>query len=360
MHTNFADWYRMLSIDPSQVPLDLRWHGVEAAVKTISKSNAIDLVRLYFELPAKNSTYETVFCAAFREADSAFPMRDNKLEIEVLAATVIKSILDGTDFAISDSIALAISCADFQGLRPRPLLNEIIDEAHSYLHDRSDQLRSSLDAITISQLGKTTSLIPDVAKTQPEETITWSDMQPVLEKLDSVPNRLVKPMNDAISSLVDAINLQQEESNMLWWLFSKSSRDLRQNMSKLGKSACIVAGKELADLTSILPGPVAAEAFLDRILENSDGNHTVSVQEALSSDEIKDWKLKSTEHLNLDAYNDICSLHFAIRQSAETDTDAEWMPTFKKRAGISADQHIPSVALATQAYRERLLMKAIK
>jgi len=58
---------------------------------------------------------------------------------------------------------------------------------------------------------------------------------------------------------------------MLWWLVSEYSRDRNQSWKKVGLSATsIIAGKELADLTRIIPGPVAAAAFLDRIVRLSD------------------------------------------------------------------------------------------
>lgn len=359
MHTNFADWYRMLSVDLSQVPLDARWQGVEAATETITKSTALELVRSLFEKPSKNAEFDAEFRSSFRNSDSAFPMRDNNLEMQVLAAAVITEVLAADDVEIGDVTALAVSCADFQGIHPKILLSEIVNHCENYLHERSCELRKSKIPVSIEPLAKSPDLV-EVAKSQPDTNVIWSAIQPTIEKLELAPNKLVKSINDAFSILVETMNLQQEESNMLWWLFSASSRDLKLKMSDLGLAASLVAGKELADLTQILPGPVAAEAFLDRILDSADQKKaTLTLRDALNTELVKDWKTKSTSQLNLDICDDICTVHYAIRQSANSDNDVEWMPSFAKRAGLSADDQISRVTLATQAYRERLLMKAM-
>jgi len=359
MHTNFADWYRMLSIELSQVPLELRWQGVEGAAEKISKSNALDLVRLFFKLDLVDDSFESEFRGFFRAEDAAFPMRDNELELQVLAAAVITEVLNESDDDVGDLVALATSCVDFQGLRPKIVLSEIIEEALIHLHVRSDQMRRLLKPIAITAVGKSVTM-PEAAKTQPTDSVTWSAIQPLVEKLDVTPNRLVKPLNEAFESLVDAINLQQEESNMLWWLFSGHSRDLKMKMSDLGKGACIVAGKELADLTFIIPGPLAAEAFLDKVLASSDKNKKVTLRDVLSVKAIKEWKSKSTKQLSLDDCSDICMLHSAIKQSAQSENDNEWTPTFAKRSGFSAEDSVEATLIATQAYRERLLLQCFK
>ena len=56
-----------------------------------------------------------------------------------------------------------------------------------------------------------------------------------------------------------------EETNMLWWLFSEHSRDGLKKWSELSVPAVsIMAGKELCDLTRVLPGPAAAMALFSK------------------------------------------------------------------------------------------------
>jgi len=364
MHENFADWYRVASVDPQQVPLDLRWKGVEDFAEDVEKSTSLDVVRLLFGKPTKSSDFDSTFRSAFKKVDDSFAMRANELEMEVLAGATIVHLLGSKNRGLADAVALAIVCADFQGLREKPTLGEIIELAQKHLHERSDGLRSQLTTPSIKPLTVKSSDLVDNNTAQSTGALTWSVIQPVIEKLGKLPDKLVTPINKALEKLSLQMLLQQEESNMLWWLFSEHSRDIKTSMLQVGHpAASLVAGKELADLTLVLPGPVAAEAFLDRMLQVVAKNRKhkeTTIQEALAARPIKEWKKQAIEEVNLDALDDLCTVHFAMRQSADAMSNNEWAPAFEKRAGVQSDAGLSPVLLAMQVYRERLLIKAME
>ena len=96
-----------------------------------------------------------------------------------------------------------------------------------------------------------------------------------------------------IGKLERELTIVGEEANMLWWLVSEYSRDRNQSWKKVGLSATpIIAGKELADLTRIIPGPVAAAAFLDRIVRLSDSAKSpkpISIKDAIEKTP-REWR----------------------------------------------------------------------
>ena len=58
----------------------------------------------------------------------------------------------------------------------------------------------------------------------------------------------------------------KEKRRGFFRLFSEHSRDAQRPWATLPPAALpIMAGKELGDLTQVIPGPVAARAFLDRV-----------------------------------------------------------------------------------------------
>jgi hypothetical protein len=364
MHNNFADWYRLLSIDPQEIPLNLRWQGVEAFSQQVDGSKALDLVRLIFSKAPKSSDFNSAFRAAFKDVDDSFAMRANELEMEVLAGATIANLLESDDTKVADIVALAVVCSDLQGLRVKPTLDEMIELAYKHLHRRSDELRTQLITPSIKPLKVKSPDLLDGDTAPATGALTWPMMQPVIEKLGKLPDKLVVQINEAFEQLSAQILLQQEESNMLWWLFSEHSRDLKISVSKVGfPAAALVAGKELADLTLVLPGPVAAEAFLDKFLQGILKNRKQSettVRKAVTARTIKEWKRQATENLNLDELDDLCLIHFAIRQSAEAQNDSEWVAAYEKRAGVAIDSNISTAQLALQVYRERLLINAME
>lgn len=364
MNENFADWYRIISIDPEQIKLDARWRAIEAYSKKLSKTSALDVVRLMFGGEPQSTDFDEKFRGAFKKNDSAFPMRENSLEMTILAAATAANLLNADDKNLSDAVALAIVCADFQGMREKISLHEIVESAQIYLNRRSNDLRSQFGYQKISTLSaKTPTLTADATPISTKAEVAKM-LQPELEKLNSLPNQLVSPINDAFAALAEQLFLQQEETNMLWWLFAAYSRDLRTSVRRLDLApACVVAGKELADLTTVLPGPTAAEAFLDKMLEAAQRNNdyeNVSVREAVSADALREWKRQLAKSDKADSLNDFCSLNFALRQSADADSADEWATKFVKRSRIKVDDKIPPSTLALQMYRERLLMKAMQ
>ncbi len=76
MHIEFADWFRVASIDPKDVDLKVRWDGVEAHARDISTDDLLDAARLFYGLPQKDREFLTRFRGPFKAADDKFAMKD--------------------------------------------------------------------------------------------------------------------------------------------------------------------------------------------------------------------------------------------------------------------------------------------
>ena len=131
-------------------------------------------------------------------------------------------------------------------------------------------------------------------------------------------------------------------------------------MSKLHPSvASLVAGKELADLTCIIPGLFSAEAFLNKIVVNAIPNemHETSLMEAVNNAPVE-WKKKWIQETNPKAIEDLCPVHYAITKSIEFQGLGSWAAVINKNVGIEADQKITPTKLALQVYQENLFIRA--
>ena len=147
-----------------------------------------------------------------------------------------------------------------------------------------------------------------------------------------------------------------EETNALWWLFSETSRDLKQRLSGLPVgAACLVTGKELADLTRIVPGHLAARAFLDRAVRAGRRKIAASISIAdVVSQSPKVWR---AEHYGKPLPNEldaILPMNQAVRLSVQAPDDDAWRPMFKTATGVSPDVKSAPDALAYQTYLEHL------
>src|SRR5437588_2251498 len=125
--------------------------------------------------------------------------------------------------------------------------------------------------------------------------------------------------------------------------------------------ATLVAGKELADLVKLIPGPLASRAFLDKMLRFVDPalNTKISIKDAVNSAP-EDWRRLLLEERDAEDVDDLCPIHLATRKSLESDRPASWPGSFDKNTGLKSRTAIPPLDVAAQIYDERLLMSAVR
>lgn len=96
MHTNFSEWFRATNMELPGEVLQKRWSGVENF--EVSRDEIISLAEVFFNFFDGKDVFLGAFRKAFQDADSSFRMRENNLELSVLAGatlvTVMEDILD--------------------------------------------------------------------------------------------------------------------------------------------------------------------------------------------------------------------------------------------------------------------------
>src|SRR5690606_8992949 len=64
-------------------------------------------------------------------------------------------------------------------------------------------------------------------------------------------NKTISLINKNFDLIVEKQNYLLEEVNILWWLFAEFSNDVNKKFSEISaKGACLIAAKELSDLTN--------------------------------------------------------------------------------------------------------------
>lgn len=356
MHRSFADWYRAASLEPRADELEKRWQGIDAFAEDSSASDLAELARLFHGLPQRDAKFAEAFRTPFKEADGAFAMEGNALELRVLAgAAIVRHIEYGDGWAAAAALGLAVPAC--LGLRPPPV-GGIVEFAAADLTRQSGLLRKK------------------AAKPVPKFELA-ADLQAVKSHLQNnqVPS-LADPLTSAIKQLAGAVGdlaawakqaqeeqrLRQEESDVLWWLAGGHSRDLGVPLGELkSPSGCLVAAKELADVTGLLPGPYAAASFLHNALRaaHPDLKASVAVADAVAACE-PDWRKTFAAADGLDAVLDLCPVHVAVRKCVEAEGKKTWHAPFQSLTGFKATEKVTPLDLAVQAYRERLLVRAVR
>ena len=358
MHRDFADWYRVIAIEPDEARLENRWSGIERVLEVCGDADIIELVRLYYGRSLRDQSFLDRFRSAFKDADSTFAMRSNDLELKVLAASTVMTFLDDEGPQV-DLVALCVKCGDYQDQGKPEVLPELIARAKDYLRTRSLSVR---DTGGVPPLRKVKKLSAEAVT----ERCSGSDLallsEPMAELINGINSMIAGLANSAektMDALVAAQEVQQEELDILWWVFAEHSDGLSRRMSRLGvPEACILAAKELSDHTTRLPGVFSADAFLDKVLRavRKKLSGTITIKDAVNAIDRRWREAYANDHSD-DEPSDLSPVHLAILKSLETEGDEDWLPTYERAAQVSADAPVTPLGLASQFYDELILAR---
>jgi len=141
MHVNFADWYSICTTGTETnliaELLTSRWQGIE---KLAEAPETLQLVRATLQRPSADGEYIGTFRGAFKEADVAFRMSGNELELSVLAGSVLSEVLH-REAPGADQGSLGLLCAVGIGVHRPHWVAPFIHNAETYLDRRLRTLR---------------------------------------------------------------------------------------------------------------------------------------------------------------------------------------------------------------------------
>lgn len=353
MHKNFAEWYRLVSIEPKGDVLKSRWAGVETWSVSLSADAVLETVRIFQGLPEVTS--REAFLAEFRKHDPAFSQRNNELEQRVLAGAVLIRVLSGADEDDARTPILAGVALAASRLRVADgPLEEMSMEVLSALQElaRSQRRRKGFDSTLLSS-EEEKALSQTIAAVQP-------DPNNLKQSFVTAFQTVLKAVQRSESALADAahdLRCADEETNILWWLEGGCSRDLHKPWSALKDEVPLTAGWELADLTDAALGPREVAAFLERVVSSTKGRskeQAISVYVNAASD---DWAKTRTTGLPERAL-DLAPLTHALLQRAKSGTTS-WQQYFEKTGGIAATKTLSPEAVAKQTYVEAILLRTL-
>lgn len=365
MQHEFPDWLRVANIDIDAEYVKKRWTGTDACLKSASTDLVLDLVRLALGVPAAVEANIDRFRACFRKADRAFPSRNNDAEMGALAcAALLTAMADGGDDVI-DTAALGVVSGDCRGLGAPPPVPALVERAAAYLAQRAVEVRTRTRATLPGFPADKLNALLEPARAKADQ----DDFQPSVDAIVATIENLYLALNDAMGSFQQTIAAiesrqaaQDEEANIAWWVVGGWSRDQRVPMAELAPpQACLVAAKELADLTVLLPGPVAAEAYLSRMLPPAATAPSLraTIHEAVNAIP-RDWRTSCVGHEGTNVLVGIAPVLLAIRASLTTDGSDDWLPMYKKTSRIDPDTPMEPLDLAMQMYQELLLVRAAR
>jgi len=349
MHELFSDWLKDSGLDGKDQPLVEWWQGLEEYCSNITRSSLMALLRF----AAMSNVSETNVPEGFRDVikakDSGFPMRDNLFQVQQLARVAVRILFDKTELTDhrAHTAALGLICGSF-GKDNGSVYREHVQKASEFLARAADELRIRDKT---NQLGGVKT--PSISTSLEDATDT--------KQLGALLGPLIPNILSAMHGLARRLTLQEEEINMLWWIFGERSRDLKVAFRDLSPgAAAVVAAKELADLTAFPPGPLSFEGILCRALAVDSLDRKMKLQEVINSLDNK-WRASLAEPLSqLGDVLFLCPLNLMIIKSLEGKLKKDWPVLFRAACDVSVDLKASPRETSSQFYYERIFVKSLE
>jgi len=344
VYKSMPDWYRLVKLQPDSETLNKRTAAIEKYHKSLSSQTILNLVKLIFDPSLVEKSFIEELGNIFRETDDVFPLIKNTLELQVLSTVTLASFLEKEPSDLADIAAYSLVCAYWQTSHKVPV-PDLLTIAENYLRDEALRVRETDQAVTVR-----------APKIELEDT-SYAEND---KKLIELTSKVVNSINSANKSIKKNFDKLMEESNILWWLLGEYSNDLMTKLSDLQPfSVCIVAAKELADLTRFIPGSISAKHILEKAIQSS----LRDVDEILLKDAINScdpqWKENFRKQSNDKIEPMMHPVIFGLIKSLDTNGKDAWLTAFSKESGRKKKLSVKPIAISDQLYRECLLLRCL-
>lgn len=346
MIKNLPEWYRVAQlVSVPEEKLESRSKVITSIIDSKDIDWLLECVRLYLNKPLNTEDFENEFIKLFTEDDPMFLQKDNELELRVLSGAIINEFVVGDEFEDSITLALSLISATFKNAE---IINsDIIDNVRKYIVDKSLEVREQDLELDLEE------------EEEQDEVEKEEDIEKRLEnKMNNFYN--IPQINKLLKKLSYKISILEEESNIHWWIFRGYSNYKNEPFKDLDIEVVpIVLGKELSDLTKLVPGFYAFDQFLMKVIYDSfseNGDTLVAFKDVINKIEKAD-KVKFIEKFKKTEIKNICPLMFAFHEALKIDDNKTWIKYYESSTGIKTNMKLNIIDLARQAYTENLLLK---
>ncbi len=357
MHRDFPRWYAALAIGNDEERRDARWAGVNAVAEKADRAMVEALVRLAFQTPRQPPSNHSMakIHETFREQDDTFDSNGTAREMQVLAGACLALLFEQED-EIGAAAALSVATAAFAGARTPNLPLDIVMLAEAGIERIANAKRIRP---TLSVGSEAPKFDFEAAANKVKSQQSWEAVGEAFtlaaDSARTALNALAKRQMNEIRAVDRFIQIQDEELQMLWWLMGGRSFDLDCTFEQVATEAQpLVFATELADSTAILPGPRPQSIKFLLVRAGLKERKKLAIAAAINAAETS-WLSVLVEEMNPSPVT--APIHFAIKRQIEAGGGETWIPNWAAVVGVEGSRQISTIALGTQFYRERLLVR---
>jgi hypothetical protein len=352
MREEFPRWYRAVELGDNRAKLDARWKGVSSLAKAADRGMIETILAVLLKTKSRPDAQAiTALRGHFKAADDLFEMSNNDRELEVLSGAALATVLDGSG-DIAAWAALSTTTALFAGARAADFPYDFGGTSEATIARISEQRRTRPELPRLGQVGRfgvDADSIEKLKQAINHETVSAA-INVVAAQANAVARDLAGKTNAAVKAMEHFAAIQDEELQLLWWLFGGRSKLLDRPFADVAADAqAIVFACEVADSTQFMPGPESVKPILSRAGLKERRKTGVAaainaIEAALLREIVGDAAPAPV----------VRPLHFAIHRKLEAGDDTSWVANWSAVTGIDADAALPGIELGNLFYRERL------
>jgi len=353
MREEFPRWYRPVGMGDNRERLERRWKGVVGLVKNADTKSVETMIAFALRTkPRPQAANDASLRQTFKAVDDLFDMEGNDRELEILCGSALATLFQ-VDSDTAVRAALATTTAGCGGVRTADFPVDLIGVADAAVARISEARRTRPDIrkMTIATAPKISLEQENAAlkQTVSGETATAA-LSALSKQTENAMLTLTRNVATVLKAAHDFAEIQDEELQMLWWLFGSRSTKMNRPFSDIPLEAQpFVLAAELADITKFLPGPGSVKPILSRAgLKERTNCSVIAAVNACGADVLRSL-IGDIEPSTITQ-----PLHFAIKRQLETGDDTSWVAAWSQITGIDAGFSLPGIELGKLFYRERL------
>lgn len=328
----FADWYTKVEKKADVSILQKRLEAIDTIISTeLDQDFWLDVLKL--ALGIKVSTSQKIV-EYFKTTDIAFPIRNNENITKVLANAILCFRLEEKGNQLNDKLSLAILNSQTFGAYKFVKDIPVVENAESHIQIR---------IIDDRKIENTIDDLDDLDAASSNAGFAMDESQ-------------VISLTTAIRQLDTQNKLLMEETNILWWLISETSKESRKMFAEIGlPKLAILAPLDLYNQSQFSLGIPTPYDILSKVLfignerKTKMKDYTIFESvEQLNSQE-KHALLNAAQN-NIDEFTPCLN---AVKLSLDSEGDS-WVEKFQRLNNISADTGFNVKTLSTEIYNELL------
>lgn len=267
MNPLFATWHHEVSVNLVGVDLPAREAAADGLADEIDGTRVLDLVAVAYGQQAAEDA-DAWLRGPFQEAEPAFAMRGNDVEMRILASAVLEEVCRSGHASMRAFAAYAIAVAEHRGLEC--LIAEVPEAASRALADLAVSRRQPAPRPTAKRAAVYGKALKDAIDEYPASYVAETVKGLFKEVAVAAQKGVDAACENAEAVAVWAeenLRLAAEDTSLLWWLLSGQSKTLREPWALLPTHVlAVVAGRELAEASVTVPAPPQSGALLQQLI----------------------------------------------------------------------------------------------